>query len=204
MSDQEREVRRGAYGTTRIVRPIGLNQNVCLRGHDLTIGGSTSGWSHRYRLDTQSCSVCWALRDERASWCLADPARQYTVDNAPSGGLVLVRIPPDVRGGVGQLQLRMDSVPLADLDLAVCGPCRRAVLEHVRVDEPHRRRGYGRLLVSAALSLAPADRYRWSTTKVATNPVARAFWAGIAWPGEPDLPEYCTDMDKAAGRLPDW
>jgi GNAT superfamily N-acetyltransferase len=204
VSDQERDLTHGEYGTERLVRPLGHNPNLCLRGHDLTIGGHLNGWSHHYQLDTQSCSVCWELQDERAGWCLADPVHQYTADTAPTSGLVLVRIPPAARGGLGQLQLRIDGVPHADLDLAVCGPCRRAVLEHVRVDESHRRQGYGRLLVAAALAFAPPGDYAWSTTKVDDTPVARAFWAGIGWPGELGNPRPCTDMDRATGRLPDW
>lgn len=42
------------------------------------------------------------------------------------------------------------------------------------------------------------------TTKVADNPVARAFWAGIDWPGDLGEAAYCTDMERAARRLPDW
>lgn len=74
----------------------------------------------------------------------------------------------------------------------------------MRVDEGYRRRGCGRLLVAAALSLAPPDRYDWSTTRVDDTPVARAFWAGVGWPGVLGSPRPCTDMDRAAGRLPDW
>lgn len=77
------------------------------------------------------------------------------------------------------------------------------MVEHVRADKPHRRRGHGRVLVAAALFLASPKVFRWSTTKVADNPVARAFRAGINWPGELE-PTYCTDMERAAGRLPAW
>jgi GNAT superfamily N-acetyltransferase len=80
---------------------------------------------------------------------------------------------------------------------------RRAVLEQVRVDEPHRRRGFGRVLVAAALALAPPNDYQWSTTTVDDHVVAHAFWAAVGWPGQ-FKPDYCTDMDRAAGRLPDW
>jgi GNAT superfamily N-acetyltransferase len=117
-----------------------------------------------------------------------------------------VRIrPAEPRGGIGRLQLRIDGDTLADLDLAICGPCRRAVLEQVRVDEDHRRFGYGRVLVAAALALAPPSEYSWSTTTIRHDDiVVRAFWSSVDWPGTLGDPHYCTDMERAAGRLPDW
>ncbi|TDV47928.1 hypothetical protein CLV71_109163 [Actinophytocola oryzae] len=201
-----RDVARGVYGAARPVRPA-RDERIpldCLRGHRLAIAGARSSYHHRYALTEITCGVCYALHDPLASWCLVNPARQHTVDGAPRTGLVLVRVPPDTRAGVGQLRLHVDGVALADIDVAVCGPCRRGVIEHVRTDEPHRRRGYGRVLVAAALTLAPPDTYQWSTTEVADDPVARAFWAGIDWPGDLAGPVYCTDMERAAGRLPDW
>jgi GNAT superfamily N-acetyltransferase len=169
----------------------------------LAIASARSSYHHWYGLTEVTCGVCHSLGDPLASWCLVNPARQHAVNTAPRNGLMLVRIPPEARGGIGQVQLWIDGVALADIDLAICGPCKRGVVEHVRTDEPHRRRGYGRVLVAAALTLAPPAVYRWSTTKVADNPVARAFWAGIRWPGDLE-PVYCTDMERAAGRLPDW
>lgn len=60
------------------------------------------------------------------------------------------------------------------------------------------------MLVAAALTLAAPGEYRWSTTRVVDDPIARAFWAGIGWPGELGAAAYCSDMERAAGRLPDW
>jgi len=60
------------------------------------------------------------------------------------------------------------------------------------------------VLVAAALTLAPPADYRWSTTRIDDDPVARAFWAGVDFPGDVGVPGYCTDMERAAGRLPDW
>lgn len=201
-----RDLARGMYGEALPVRPVRGDRapQACPRGHDLAVAGARSSYHHRYALPEVTCGVCRALHDPLASWCLVDPARQHTVDTAPRAGLALVRVPPATRGGVGQLRLWIDGVPLADLDLAVCGPCRRGVVEHVRTDAPHRRRGYGRVLVAAALTLAPPPEYRWSTTRVTDDPVARAFWAGITFPGEIGTPAYCSDMERAAGRLPDW
>jgi hypothetical protein len=104
--------------------------------------GTQTGWAPGLVLATQTCAACWALRDERATWCLVDSAVQHQADTAPAYGLALVRIPPtQPRGGVGQLQLRVDGEVRGDVDLAVCGPCQRAVLEQVRVDPNHRRQG---------------------------------------------------------------
>jgi len=196
------------FGRRLPVRPAphGVSPLRCLRGHDLSIAGAGASYHHLYGVTELTCNVCDVLRDPLASWCLVDPAVQHTAATAPRDGLALVRIPPTVpRGGVGQLQLRIEGDALGDLDLAVCSPCRRAVLEQVRVDEGHRRMGYGRVLVAAALALAPPAEYRWSTTKINRNDIiARAFWSGIDWPGGQDGPDYCTDMERAAGRLPDW
>ena len=52
--------------------------------------------------------------------------------------------------------------------------------------------------------MAPPTEYRWSTTRVSGDPVTRAFWARVGWPGTLGEPKYCTDMHRAAGRLPDW
>jgi GNAT superfamily N-acetyltransferase len=72
----------------------------------------------------------------------------------------------------------------------------RAVLEHVRVDEQHRRRGYGRVLVAAALALVPDD-YSWSTTAINRTIVAKAFWATVGLPG-PATSAYCSHMRAAS------
>ena len=203
VSDQERDLARGMYGRAVPVRPArgGHSPSECLRGHSLAIATSRVGYHHRYALTEITCNACYELGDPLASWCLVDPARQHHATTAPDSGLVLVRRPPAARGGVGQLELRIDGITQADLDLAVCRPCKRAVIEQVRTDAY--RRGYCRVLVAAALALAPPSQYRWSTTRVSNNPVARAFWAGISWPGALGEPDYCTDMNHAAGRQPD-
>ena len=186
--------------------PHGGRPTRCLRNHDLTIAGAGSTYHHLYDTTEMTCTVCYALRDPLASWCLVDATRQYSQADAPRDGLAIVRISPSVpRGGVGQLQLRIEGDAVGDLDLAVCSPCKRAVLDQVRVDESRRRFGYGRVLVAAALALAPPPVYSWSTTNVRHDDViARAFWSGINWPGTLGKPARCTDMERAAGRLPDW
>jgi hypothetical protein len=77
------------------------------------------------------------------------------------------------------------------------------VLTRVRVDELQRRRGYGRVLVAAAVTLMPGAS--WSTTTIDRNdPVAQSFWAAVLFPGTLGEPQWCTDMQRAAGTLPDW
>ncbi len=160
MSDVEADVARGMFGAELPVRPaLGARApGRCLRGHDLAIARARNSYHHRFNLTEITCWVCYATHDPLASWCLVDPTRLHDAGEAPSRGLCLVRIPPGERGGVGQLQLRIDGTVRADLDLAVCGPCRRAVLEKIRADVP--RRGYGRVLVAAALTMAPPTEYR--------------------------------------------
>lgn len=116
------------YGRAVPIRPAPreIHPPHCLRGHDLAVATYTSNYHHLYNLTVIGCNICWELEDPRWNWGLVDPARQHTDADAPTSGLVLVRIPPaNPRGGIGQLQLRIDAVALADLDLAVCGPCRR-------------------------------------------------------------------------------
>lgn len=204
VSEQRRDLERGMYGHALPVRPApgGRSPTECLRGHNLEIATVRLGYHHWYALTEITCGACHELGDPLGSWCLVDPTRQYDATAAPRSGLVLVRTPPAARGGIGQLALWIDGETQADVDLAICGPCKRAVIEQIRTDVP--RRGYGRVLIAAAFVLAPPNAYRWSTTPIADDPVARAFWAGISWPGKLGRPDYCTDMDRAAGRLPDW
>lgn len=174
----------------------------CPRGHNRTVAGVQLGYSHLYCAHTVACNVCLELGHEPAMWGLANPAAQVT---EPTGrGMELVVTPPSVRGGVGRIALHVDHSCLADIDLMVCGPCRRAVLEQIRVDEEVRRLGYGRLLVAAALLRGPADQYRWSTTVAVDTTEARAFWSRLAFPGTLGEPTYCTDMRVAAGLTPDF
>jgi GNAT superfamily N-acetyltransferase len=79
----------------------------------------------------------------------------------------------------------------------LCPIEKRAVLEHVRVDESYRRHGYERVLVAAALTLG--RDYDWSTTAVNKSIEARTFWARIGPPG-PTVPAYCGHMQGKLGN----
>ncbi|MQA10529.1 MAG: GNAT family N-acetyltransferase [Pseudonocardiaceae bacterium] len=202
------DVERGMYGSHGAVRPAvgrgsAQSPDYCLRGHRLQIAGVTGRYSHYYRLTDITCEVCYALKDPLATWYLIDPTEQYSAEDADTMGLVLVLIPPAMRGGLGHIELWLGGVSVGDIDLRACGPCRRAVLEHVRVDEKYRRMGYGRVLVAAAVARAPG--YSWSTTTMDTSLATRAFWAAVGDQVPGDIggpPNYCTDMLRAAEHTP--
>ncbi|GAA5121506.1 GNAT family N-acetyltransferase [Haloechinothrix salitolerans] len=171
----------------------------CPRGHDFRIARVSLGHSHLYDATTVTCEVCRELGHEHSTWALIDP---FTHTAEPPGrGLALVVTPPSVRGGLGQIAVYLGPRSVADADLMICAPCRRAVLEQIRVDPGCRRRGLGRLLVAASVMRAPSDRYRWSTTPVNNDPEVLAFWSRIPFPAPSTLgtPEYCSDMRTAAG-----
>lgn len=195
-------VSQGEFGHAVPVRPaVGSGSaqvpRCCPRGHQLRIGGAGNGWSHFYDLPDVTCRVCAALGNGPATWCLINPTSQYPADAAPVRGLALVVFPPSRRGGIGRIELRLNTRVTGEVHLAACGPCRRAVITRVEVAEApvsFRRLGYGRVLVAAALARAPATRYRWSTAALPDTVEARAFWAAIDFPGEVGRPGYCSDM----------
>ncbi len=166
------------------------------RGHDFDVARATIGYSQLYGTYTVSCEVCRELDHEHATWALVDPFAQVA---EPGQGLELVVTPPSTRGGLGQITLHVDRRSIADVDLMICGPCRRAVLEQIRVDQECQRRGFGRLLVAAALARAPIDYYYWSTTSLNSSTETRAFWSRVPFSGALGEPNYCSDMRTAAG-----
>jgi GNAT superfamily N-acetyltransferase len=125
------------------------------------------------------CEVCRAAGPPQASaWALIDPSRQWIAgEMVPKNGVQLVVTPPVVRAGVGRIAVHLEGRILGDVDLMICPVERRAVLEHVRVDEDVRRRGYGRVLLAAAR--ARGVGYEWSQTKINDSLEARAFWARV-------------------------
>lgn len=197
-------VGRGEFGQVVPVRPWTSGQlpGRCLRGHDLSLAGVSRSWHTLYQAAEVRCELCLRLRDERASWCLIDPRQQR--EEPDSNGVVLVVRAPAVRGGVGRITVYMRRHSVGEVDIAACGPCRRACLEQIRVDERFRRLGIGRLLVAAALARLPAEHYSWSTTAVDDSLEARAFWAVVGFPGRLGEPNYCRDMRAAAGADVEW
>jgi GNAT superfamily N-acetyltransferase len=176
---------RDEFGELLPVRPATGKPIVCLRGHrlDLDLYDKLAPYSHRYRLHATLCEVCRALEGcdpaERrlAEWAHLDLASPRTVETVADDGLALVVRPPAAGSLTGQLDLRLDGSQVATATLSICVPCRAATLDYVHVVAGHRRLGYGRTLVAAAVARAPA--YRW-TAALPDGPVARSFRARIA------------------------
>lgn len=200
----------GAYGRAQYVTPAWPGQpprKRCLNGHLLATAGSWAGWLTLYGRYDVTCRICRDLRLPRHTWCPIDPTDQtLTRDKEPpdSTDLLLTCRPPEVRGGIGRIELWIQRDCAGTAQLRVCGPCRVGVLEHVAVDPPHRRLGYGRLLAAAALARGPG--YRWTTPPLGLPPdlTSRAFVAAALPSGLVTEREAhrCTDMRRAAGLDP--
>ncbi|MFC0438088.1 GNAT family N-acetyltransferase [Kutzneria buriramensis] len=177
---------RGEYGDLIPIRPASTGKPVvCLRGHRLELGGMTATYNHRYRLHATLCETCRTLETcspnarRRAEWAHLDITRQHPADTAPTGGLVLVALPPAVGAMTGHIELRLDAVTVGAATLTCCLSCRTGSLDDVHVVPERRRLGYGRTLVTAALARAPA--YTW-TAPVPASTTGRAFRTRIEVP----------------------
>ncbi|MCA1185751.1 hypothetical protein LCD36_04695 [Saccharopolyspora sp. 6T] len=106
--------------------------------------------------------------------------------------------PPPVSAAPQRAEIRLGGDLVGDVDVRVCDVCRRAALEHIRVDAAHRRRGVTR----EALALVVAwPGYSSSTTVL--EPEAEAFWRRVFWP-TPELlgtPQWCEHMAEAESAL---
>lgn len=175
---------------------------VCPQGH-LGAGQVWVGWHAVYRLPHLTCRACFDRGDRaRSEWCLIDPHRQVTSEQADPLGVQIVVIPPLVWAGTGRIEVRFDGRVVTDLDVTLCGgECQRGVIEHVRTDQSYRRRGFGWTAVAAALTRGPG--YAWSTTTV-TDPGAGAFWTAIGFAEAHTLgqPEHCAHMRRAWEQMP--
>ncbi|MEU8416963.1 hypothetical protein AB0C24_29610 [Amycolatopsis japonica] len=80
------------------------------------------------------------------------------------------------------------------LQLSLCAIDRRAILVHIEIEEKHRRRGAGSVLVAAAAARGP--RYQWTTLPIDRDPTSIAFWARTGAPG-PAAPHPCTHQLEA-------
>ncbi|WP_228694913.1 GNAT family N-acetyltransferase [Amycolatopsis japonica] len=76
----------------------------------------------------------------------------------------------------------------------LCPVDRRAILVHVEVEEKHRRRGAGRVLVNAAVKRGA--EFGWSMLPIGRDPVVVAFWARVGAVG-PASPHPCTHQGEA-------
>ncbi|UOX88377.1 GNAT family N-acetyltransferase [Amycolatopsis sp. FBCC-B4732] len=77
----------------------------------------------------------------------------------------------------GRVELRLDGCEVATAAVSICVSFRTATLYYVHVAAEHRRLGYGRTLVAAAVARAPT--YRW-TAPLPSGPAAQSFRARIA------------------------
>lgn len=181
-------------------RPAGQHKR-CLNGHDLALARVSHGWDHSVYVPITTCELCFALRLPRATWY---EVNLQFVHEAPAtaASLVLAARPPRVLGGVGQIVLLLHGQPVGDLDVQMCQVDRRGVIEQVRVDPSpsYRRRGFGTVLLAAALSRGRG--FRWSTTAIEDSLAARAFWASQHLPDAMTLgdPRRCTHMLQANGK----
>ncbi|MEV7099316.1 GNAT family N-acetyltransferase [Amycolatopsis sp. NPDC051045] len=170
----------------------------CFNGHDLDIAGRTMSYDHSVYVPTSSCNLCQALGLPRSTWFEID--LRFVHETPPTDAeLVLIARPPTARAGVGQVDLQLRSQRIGGLDLWLCGIDRRGVIGPVGVDASYRRRGFGTVLVAAAL--ARGAGYRWSTTAISESASARAFCAAQYWPDGVHLsrPHYCSHMKFANG-----
>ncbi|WP_406693310.1 GNAT family N-acetyltransferase (plasmid) [Saccharopolyspora sp. ID03-671] len=116
-----------------------------------------------------------------------------------SAAVEIVHVPARVPAGIDRLDVLVDGVPVGDLLLRLCAPCRLGVIEHLRVDPPHRRRGLGRRLVAAAIE--GRTDWTWSTTIIDPNDSARGFARAGLYPGPP-VPRWCEHMAAADALMP--
>lgn len=169
----------------------------CPWGHDLRIGGCSSGWESSYKTSVLTCRACGALPSVAGwagMWALVDPSitAQVTEDKVDGTRLQLVAVRPAVDAGPGVIQLRHGSALYGSAEVLLCRICRRAILSWVEVVQQWRRRGAGWVLVAAAA--ARGAGYSWSTTPFDIDPGTVAFWATVAIDLGDPVPRPCSHM----------
>jgi hypothetical protein len=103
--------------------------------------------------------------------------------------------------GPAVVEIREHGEIVGDVDFRVCHNCRLAVVEHVRVDPPQRRRRLATRAITYLLNNWPD--YRWSTSPIDDHE-ALCFWKSLDWP-EPETlgaPVECVHMLRADERTP--
>jgi GNAT superfamily N-acetyltransferase len=191
---------QGEFGGAIVVRPTTADETRNPRGHILA-GGATCSYSHYYALQSTSCDIweaCGSSRHHRpyAGWCEIDPVVQHDATTAPTSALFSCgcrhqSAPPSADRNSTRRQT------VDDVDLVLC-PWRKICPPALCVDSERRRRGYGRALVVAALTLGSGSD--WSTTAINETIEARAFWASVGLPG-PGIPAFCTTCGGSGMHL---
>lgn len=167
------------------LRPSTGQPATCLRGHwlNLDLYDKLAPYSHRYRLHATLCEVCRSdeacnpSKRRLAEWAHLDVTSPRAFDPTFGDGLLLIVRAPPPGTLAGQIDLHLAGTKVAAATLSICVPCRAATLDYVHVVADHRRLGYGRTLVAAAVARAPG--YRW-TAPLPDGPVAQSFRARIA------------------------
>lgn len=177
----------------------------CLNGHDLEQAGVNGGYHHDLRTSTWTCNLCRELHLPRARWLVIEHGQptpaEHAAERARVWPVLLVARRPEARAGIGRLELRVRDAAIADVDLQLCGVDHRGVVRRIRVDVAYLRRGFGTVMLDAAMARGPG--YHWSTVELDPSPQARAFWATQAPIEQLHLgePHYCSHMREANG---DW
>jgi predicted acetyltransferase len=128
---------------------------------------------------------------------------ETSLSRSPAGRIDLVQVPAALPTGLEYFEIRSDGEPVGSVDVRACPTCRIAVVIHIRVAEPYRRRGLATAALRAGMTSRPG--YRWSTSPVEDTDGARAFWRVITaggWPGTIGEAEECQHMREADQRLP--
>jgi GNAT superfamily N-acetyltransferase len=133
-----------------------------------------------------------ALVDEPAAANLGEPL-------FPGDQIRLVDVPPPINAGVAQVSIYCNGQLVGDLDIQTCPVCRIGVIHHLRITPSYRRRGLARLAVTTIIDRHP--NHTWTTTTVARNPAAQAFWAAIGMPSTGSQ-ATCPHMQDADERTP--
>ncbi|KZB82731.1 hypothetical protein AVL48_37570 [Amycolatopsis regifaucium] len=145
-----------------------------------------AGYSHRYGTSSFICTACRdAGGPDAGEWITINPdlPHQLRPDQVDGLKISLVVVPPDSPAGAGQIQLVHQGEVYGYIALALCGTCRRAVVQYLEVAEARRRRGVGRVLVAAAR--ARCEGYLVTTAPLGTDPACTRFWAQVGLLGPP-------------------
>lgn len=136
----------------------------------------------------------WAGLASSAHLCeWAHDEQVHADDNLDESDPTLVWVAAALPAGLARVELYRGRQVLGDLDYRACPTCTLAVLEQIRVNPAHRRKGHGTVLARAVL--AAFSDYEWSSTALAET--ATAFWDAIGWPGLRGDPRWCPHMHQA-------
>jgi hypothetical protein len=181
------------------VRPLDGPQHLprrCPAGHWLAPGQLQETPNQDYGLRELVCRHCENQTAGGGRWALIDPSvdAQVTEAQVQQRRLQLVVVPPPVRAGTGQIQLRWGATIYGQVELSLCAVDRRGLLLGLHIELRHRRRGVGRVLARAAA--ARGVGFNWSANPPEEADAA-AFWARV---GAPRAPMLTSESRRPAHR----